>query len=154
MHRRTLHFGCYGDVLREADSLLAAGYERAGSWSLGQMGHHLAVVVEMSIDGFPTRPYAWPVRKVMRWLFLGRIQRHAVFRRRIPAPTFILPPDAADDRAGLERLRRATERFEAWGGPMQPSPVFGPLTAAEWRELHLWHCEHHLSFLHPRSGAP
>ena len=30
--------------------------------------------------------------------------------------------------------------------------VFGRLSPAQWREVHLWHCEHHLSFLLPKQA--
>jgi len=149
MDRRTLRFHSYDDALREADSLLASGYDRAGRWGLGQACHHLAAIMEMSLDGFPSR-FPWPVRLAARWFVLGQVLRHHVFRRRFPAPTFSLPPDTGDDPVGVERLRAAVGRLKEHPGTMQPSPVFGPLSPGQWREVHLWHCEHHLSFLIPR----
>jgi hypothetical protein len=152
MERRTLRYHDYDDVLRDAESLLSSGYDRAGNWGLGHAAHHLATIMEMSLDGFPSL-FPWPVRLAARWLVLGRVLRHRVFRRRVPAPSFARPPDDAEDRAGVDRLRAVTERLERHTGPMQPSPVFGTLTPEQWREVHLWHCEHHLSFLLPRAGG-
>jgi hypothetical protein len=152
MERREVRFGDYDAVLADAEALLAGGYARAGSWTLGQAAHHLAAIMEGSLDGFPSR-LPWPVRLVARWFVLGRILRHRVFRRRVPAPAFSLPPAGADDREGLARLRSAIARLQAHQGELQPSPVFGRLTPAQWREVHLWHCEHHLSFLLPSEGT-
>jgi hypothetical protein len=86
-----------------------------------------------------------------RWFALGKILRHRVFHRRFPAPAYMQPAATQDDPAALERLRQVIGRLKAHTGPMQPSPVFGKLTPEQWREVHLWHCEHHLSFLIPRS---
>jgi hypothetical protein len=152
MERRTLRFHDFDQVLRDADGLLAAGYSRAGNWCLAQVADHLSRAVAMSLDGFPTL-YVWPVRLVARWFVLPRILRHKVFRRRVPAPKFLLPADAVDDRAAIERFRAVVDRFAQHTGPLHPSPIFGTLGRDEWREVHLWHCEHHFSFLHPRPGT-
>jgi hypothetical protein len=149
MERRTLRLPSYDAVFAEAAALLAWGYDRAGTWGLGQVCHHLAAVMEQSLDGFPSR-FSWPVRLVARWFVLGRVLKHRVFRRRFPAPLSLQPPAVADDREGLERLRAVIDRLKGHAGAMHPSPVFGRLTAEQWREVHLWHCEHHLSFLLPR----
>ena len=152
MDRRALRLHNYDAILAEAAALLASGYDRVGSWGLGQVCHHLAAVMEQSLDGFPSRS-PWPVRLVARWFVLGRVLRHRVFRRRFPAPTFLQPPAVSDDREGLDRLRAAVERLKSHAGPMQPSPVFGRLSPGQWREVHLWHCEHHLSFLLPKASS-
>src|SRR5262249_26306599 len=127
MERRTLRLADYDAILREAEALLRAGYERAGNWGLGQVCDHLATIMEMSLDGVPGR-FPWPVRLVARWLFLPRILRHRVFRRRFPAPAFALPADSADDARGVLRLRAALARLKGHAGQMQPSPAFGRLS--------------------------
>src|SRR5262249_10815076 len=152
MERRALRLPGYDAVLAEAAALLASSYDRVGHWGLGEVCHHLAAVMEKSLDGFPSR-YPWPVRLVARWLVLGRVLRHRVFRRRFPAPAFLQPPAVGGGREGLGRLRAAVGRLKGPGGAMQPSPVFGRLSPEQWREVHLWHCEHHLSFLRPLGPA-
>jgi hypothetical protein len=152
MERRTVRFTSFDEALRDGEALMAGGYDRAGNWGLAQVSDHLALVIGMSVDGFPSRA-PWPVRFLARWLVLPRIFRHQVFRRRVAAPKYVVPPDTSDDRAALQRLRTAIDHFRGHTGEMAPSPFFGPLTTDEWREVHLWHCEHHLSFLLPRSGA-
>jgi hypothetical protein len=151
MERRTVRFPGYDDVVAEAESLLASGYDRAGNWGLAQVCHHLAAVMEMSLDGFPSR-FPWFVRLGARWFVLGSILKHRVFRRRVAAPQFLLPPDPADEATALARLQAAVERLKGHAGEMQPSPVFGRLSPEQWREVHLWHCEHHFSFLRPRGA--
>ena len=149
MERRTIRFHTLAEVTAETERLLAAGYDRVGVWSLGQICDHMAIVTTMSMDGFPSK-MPWPVRVAARWIFLKRILAHHVFRKRMPAPKYVLPPANSDDAAGVERLRAALQRFGAHTGPFAPSPIFGDLTPEQWREIHLWHCEHHLSFLLPK----
>jgi hypothetical protein len=151
MERRTLRFPSYDDVLTEAESLLAAGYDRAGNWGLGQVCHHLATVMEMSLDGFPSR-FPWFMRLGARWFVLGSVLKHRVYRQQFSAPKYLLPPDSADEREALARLQAVVERLKVYTGEMKPSPIFGGLSPEQWREVHLWHCEHHFSFLRPKGG--
>src|SRR5690349_4688262 len=104
MERRTLRLPDYDALLADADHLLARGYDRAGNWNLGQVCYHLAALMELSLDGFPAR-FPWPVRLLARWFSMPRILRHEVFRRRFPAPAFVVPPEVADDEAGGGQLR-------------------------------------------------
>jgi hypothetical protein len=149
--RRTIRFHDFDEVLADADALLAKEYERAGNWGLGQVCNHLAATMEMSLDGFPSL-MPWPVRVVARRFALKKVLQHEPFRRTAPAPAYLLPPESNDDRVGVERLRAAIARLKAHVGEMKPSPVFGQLSPEEWREVHLWHCEHHLSFLRALPG--
>jgi Protein of unknown function (DUF1569) len=146
--RRPLRFHSYDDVWADAKALTTSGYERAGSWSLGQVCDHLARTMELSLDGFPSM-FPWPVRLAARWFVLGKVMKHRPYRRQFRAPSYLLPA-TDEDQAGLEQLRKAIDRLKNHAGEMWPHPVFGQLTPNEWQELHLWHCEHHFSFLHPR----
>jgi hypothetical protein len=151
MERRKIRLADYDAVLAEVEALRASGYDRAGNWGLGSGCHHLAAVMTMSLDGFP-RVLPWPARVLFRWFFLPRMLRHGVFRGRFPAPSWIQPPPALEDETGVERLRAVIERLKQHTGAMKPSPLFGMLTPEQWREVHLWHCEHHLSYLLPRKA--
>jgi hypothetical protein len=151
MRRRPLRFHDFDQALADAHGLLAAGYDRAGAWSLAQVADHLTKVITFSLDGFPSL-MPWPMRLAARWFALGAILRHEVFRSRFAAPSYLMPADGLADRDAVERLRAAVGRFTAHAGPLHPSPAFGPLTPEQWREVHLWHCEHHLSFLLPRAA--
>jgi Protein of unknown function (DUF1569) len=152
MERRVVRFTSYDDLLRDAEALAGFDYDRAGNWDLAQICNHLATVMEMSLDGFPAR-YPWFVRLVARWFFLGKMLRHQVSRKRFPAPAYMQPPDSHDDRAAVERLRTAVKRLNDHTGSLQPSPIFGKLTPEQWCEVHLWHGEHHLSFLQAKATA-
>ena len=152
MERRTLRFHDFAQALQDADALLASGYTRAGNWGLAEVADHLCRVIGLSLDGFPIR-YPWPMRIVARWFALPRILRHRVFRMRMTSPQCLMPTAAEDDRTAVERLRAVIDRFGRHTRELQPHPVFGTLSRDEWREVHLWHCEHHFSFLHPRSAA-
>src|SRR5579885_2208924 len=99
--RRTLRFHDYDDILADAEALAAKGYDREGQWGLGQACDHLAAIMELSIDGFPSK-LPLPVRVLARWIALGGILKHRQLNRRFPAPDYALPPDAVEDRAGLE----------------------------------------------------
>lgn len=152
MERRTLKVGALTDAAREARSLLTGGYQRAGKWSLGQVCTHLATVITMSLDGFPWYlpwPFYWPVR----WFALSSVLRREVWRSSVTAPKFLMPPDAVEDAEGVAKLETAAGRFVGHTGQFHASPIFGPLTPEQWREVHLWHCEHHLSFLLPGRGG-
>jgi hypothetical protein len=152
MPRRTVRFSDFDQVLADADRLLAGGYDRAGNWGLAQVADHLAKVITFSIDGFPSL-MPWFMRLGARWFALGAILRHKVFRWSFAAPKYLLPADGVADRDAVERLRGAVERYKAHSGPLHPSPAFGALTNEQWREVHLWHSEHHLSFLLPREAG-
>jgi hypothetical protein len=148
MERRTLRFLDFDQVLQDAERLLSADYHRGGKWGLAQIADHLDRVITLSLDGFPMR-FPWPMRLVARWFVLPRILRHKVFRLKMTAPQCLMPGENDDDRPAVDRLRAAVERFSRHTGPLAPSPIFGELSHQQWREVHLWHCEHHLSFLHP-----
>jgi hypothetical protein len=148
--RRTLRFTSYDEILADAEALAAKGYDRAGAWGLGQACDHLAKTMERSLDGFPDK-MPLPFRVLARWVALGGILKHRQTNRKFPAPAYLQPPDAADDRAGLDRLRSAVGRLKGHAGPMQVHPAFGKVTPEQWREIHLWHSEHHLSYLSPRA---
>ena len=75
--------------------------------------------------------------------------RHETLRYTFASPAYLLPPEGNDDWPGIERLRAVVLRLKGHVGEMHPSPAFGRLSTEQWREVHLWHCEHHLSFLRP-----
>lgn len=148
MTRRRLQFADFAAVLAEADGLIVTGYDRLGQWSLGQMATHLAIVSEMARQGFPWY-LPWPIYWPVRWFALPGVLRREAITIRIPGPKFAMPPGAIDDRAGVERLRAALITLDGPGDKFYPSPIFGPLTREQWKQVTLWHCEHHLGFLVP-----
>ena len=154
--RRALRFDTFDEVIADVRRL-ELGYRRAGNWTLGQACDHLARFMRFSLDGFPPgfrlpAPLAWLMRRVM--LSPKSLQKPMPGGMR--APKFLLPPppeagvDArAVDRAAADRLVEQCRRVKVHGGEFFPSPLFGRLRPAVWRQVHLNHCAHHLGFLVP-----
>src|SRR5262249_49853098 len=130
--------------------LQTSGYDRAGKWGLAQVADHLSTVIEMSRKGFPW-VMPWPITALLRWLVLGSMLRRERFKRSVSTPKYMQPSPDADETAALTRLRAAIEQFEGPDEKVFPSPIFGRLTREQWRQVHLWHCEHHFSFLVPKT---
>lgn len=147
--RRPLSFARLDDVMPEVDRLLA-GYERRGAWSLGQVCQHLAVALQLTVEGGGRRG-PWVLRAVIGPI----IRRHILRTGRIPGgikvPHPRLTPSAeADDRAEAESLRATIRLFLAEPGPFATHPSLGAMDADQWRRFHCIHCAHHLSFLRPK----
>ena len=153
--RRALTFDTLGAAVRDAEHLLAAGYDRAGTWDLAQCLDHLAAWLTYPVSGFPTAPL--PIRLMLAVVrrTLGRGMLTKYLREGMPAgkptmPQSVTPP-GGDPAAALGRFRAAVSRFRAHGGDYLPSPLFGPLTRDEALKVQLAHAAHHLSFLVPKT---
>lgn len=154
--RRTLRFGSLAEVLADAERVAAADragkLRRAGNWSAGQNFTHLAAFMNYPYDGYPPE-----LEKGPPWVFrtLAKMMKHRFLTK--PLPSGFKIPKTKDGTVGqenvpadegLRQLKAAAARLEK-GPPAMDNPVFGPLTHQEWINLHLRHCELHLSFLHP-----
>ena len=94
-----------------------------------------------------TQPVPWFVKvmaRLMRKKFVTRPMPRNFRVGGVEAGTYGTEVVAFDD--GLRRFRAAIDRLER-EAPTRPSPVFGPLTHEEWKNLHLRHAELHLGFL-------
>ena len=148
--RRKLKFESLEAVLEEAERLAAAPRMKAlGNWSPGQVFHHLAATMNLSIDGHKHRP-PW----FIRWL--GPVMRNGILKKGM-SPGFKLPQPIAsilisegdvETAAGLAVLREAVRRLKR-EAHREPHGFFGKLTHQQWDQLHLRHAELHLSFLVP-----
>jgi hypothetical protein len=68
---------------------------------------------------------------------------------KIPASGQSLLPDKdVSDAAGLQQLRAAVDRL-AHETPTAPHPLLGKMAPEEVGQLHLRHCELHMSFVVP-----
>jgi hypothetical protein len=153
--RRPLRFDTLADAVRDAESLLANGYDKVGNWSLGQCCGHLANWLSYPIDGFPKiplllRPVMWVMQKTIGRPRYEQYVREQAFPTGGPTIPQSVPAPDTDDADGVAKLKAAAERYEAHTGPVHPSPLFGPLTKDEARKIQLVHCAHHLSFLAPK----
>ena len=105
---------------------------------------HCALSIAASIDGYPAlKP--WLVRATVGAL----VKRRFLSRRAMshdtsaPLPGGATVPDRplAEARAALVA---AIARFRAHAGPLQPHPVYGACTRAEYETLHAIHVADHL----------
>ena len=152
--RRKLTFATLDDVVRDAENLLAKGYDRAGNWDLAQVCFHLAEWLRYPLDGFPKPPLLMrPLFWVARHTIAGAALRKALDKGELPPGSPTLKPSVAppggDAAAMVAKLKEVAERFAANTGPIHPSPLFGAMTKDEALKLQLVHCAHHLSFLVP-----
>jgi hypothetical protein len=146
--RRTVQYASFDEVLADAERLVRARAATTGNWSLDQILGHVAIAMEMSVDGF-VGMVPWPLRLVGQYIFKPMILKYGM------KPGFKLPADAekrsvpargVDPNAALERLRRAVQRLRSVP-KRQPHPFFGPMPAAEWDRVHLRHAALHMSFI-------
>lgn len=148
MQRRVLDFTSIDEVIADLDRLEREGYTKLGKWDLAQACDHLGFYVAGSLDGFDfTVP--WVVRALIGRPLLKRLLRTRGMGKGGPTVPKSVPPPGADEHEAVARFKALLERFRDHPGAYRPSPFFGALSRDEWRELHLIHGAHHLSFLVP-----
>lgn len=147
--RQSLEFGDLSEAVAHGRSLQDTGYQQLGNWSLGQVCNHLAGTMEFSIDGFPST-LPTPVAAVMRTAFFYvPFMPRIISRLRAPTLPALAQADPVEDAAGLQRLADAVARVSAANIEFQRNPILGRLTPEQWHRFHVWHAQHHLSFLKP-----
>ncbi|MHC5538188.1 DUF1569 domain-containing protein [Singulisphaera rosea] len=146
--RRDLSFESLDEVMPEVERLLA-GHSMVGTWTLGQVLHHLSEGIRLSVEG-PAGP-AEPTRE--QDVFRRRLLRSGRFpeKAEIPVPSMV-PPEGLDAHAEAEALRTAIARLVSSEGPFPPHPKLGPLQKEEWLRFHSIHCAHHLRFAVPAAA--
>lgn len=145
------------DVVRYMEQLELSGYQQAGQWDLAAICSHLEIWMRYCLDGFP--PVSFPQSLIvflLRNTVAPGMLRKAIETRSMPAgsPTLpeTIPLNGQSPREALNRYRETVERFERHTGPMQASPLFGKQDHEAYRQLHLVHAIHHLSFLKPKAA--
>src|SRR5437762_1751832 len=140
--RRPLRFDSVDDIAAEVERLAQCKQVKTlGNWSSGQVVEHLAMTMNNSIDGFPSFVPA-PLRLFLRLFMKRRIlttPMGAGFKLPAKAAEHMLPKPTDWDVA-LTNFRRAMQRLKSETRRM-PHPAFGPLTSAEWDQLHCRHSE-------------
>jgi len=149
MPRRTLSFSDFPSVAADLDRLHKGGYEKAGQWDLAQICDHLSYFIEGSLDGHAFR-VPWLIRVLFGRMVLKRILKTRQMRTGVHTPQDPLPRPGGDEAAAVTRLKSVLDRLDKHQGELHRSPFFGYLTPQQWRDLHLIHCGHHLSFLVPQ----
>ena len=149
--RRDIEFQSFGEALAEVDRLLNGRYERRGNWDLAQACDHLAYSFEGSVRGFdfgaPRIVQALVGQYALRYVLKNR---RAPFRPRVPKR--LEPPSGKDPVASADRLKESIREFES-AAEVARHPFFGKISHDQWRQVHLFHCAHHLAFLHPVPAA-
>ena len=154
--RRKLNFATLDEVVADAENLLAQGYDKAGNWDLAQVCGHLAEWMRFPVEGFPKLPLLLrPMFRLMR-MTVGKSMRAKIlaegFATGVRTMPQTVPPPGGDPAAAVAKLKEAAERFQAYTGPIHPSPLFGAMNKEDARQLQLRHCAHHLSFLVPHTS--
>lgn len=154
VQRRQLSFASFDEVIRDAENLLAKGYDRAGKWDLAQCCGHLSAWLRYPVEGFPKAPL--PIRMMLGVVrpLMGRRMLEKYLREGMPAGKPTMPQSVSapgrDDAAAVADLKTAVARFRDHPGEYLPSPLFGQLTRDEAMRVQLAHAAHHLNFLVPR----
>jgi hypothetical protein len=65
----------------------------------------------------------------------------------VKIPKHRIPPPQTDEQAAVKHLTDAIAAYESYDGELAPHPFFGKISRDTWREIHLIHMAHHLSFL-------
>jgi hypothetical protein len=155
--RRSVGFNDLDEVVRDAESLLAKGYDKAGQWDLAQVCNHLAEWLRFPVEGFPRAPapiraMLWMMRKTIgRKKLLGYITTKCFPAGKPTMPQTVFEP-GGDATEAVAKVRKSVEALKAYTGEIVPSPLFGAMTKDEAVQMQLVHCAHHLSFLVPKTN--
>jgi hypothetical protein len=157
VRRRRLEFATLDEAVRDAEDLLAKGYEKAGNWDLSQCCHHLTEVMTYPIDGFPRTPFpmnvaAWFLKHTVAPGWLKKVLETGVWPTGTPTDERTVPAPGGNEAAEVARFRQAVGRLLTHTGPFRESPLFGMLDKETLVKLHRIHTAHHLSFLVPKAG--
>lgn len=153
--RRELKFATLDEAVRDAESLLVRGYERAGNWDLAQCCHHLAVLMGWPIDGFlpmsfPRRATAWLLKRTIARRWLRKVLASGAWPTGTPTDERTFPTPGCTEAKAVAMLRQAVDRLVTYTGPFTESRLFGMPEKETLVKLHRIHTAHHLSFLVPR----
>lgn len=148
--RRSVHYQSYDELLADAEQLSIQPTRAIGNWSVGQILRHLALSMDVMIDGAPFS-LPGPVQFLIRILLKGRLLKNGLRPGfRIPAKASSLVPPETTPGEGLALLRTAIERLRSTSR-RAPHPAFGVCSSRDWDEFQLRHCELHMSFIVPEN---
>lgn len=133
------------DALRWLDRVEKSPSPRTtGAWPLGSVLEHLAQSIEMSVDGFPqprSEMFQRTVGSAAFAVFKWRGQMSHGLAEPIPgAPALAY---GTHWQPGVQRLRRAIERFNAYNGPLKPHFAYGALSKTDFALAHRLHIANH-----------
>jgi hypothetical protein len=147
VQRRHLDFQDFDAVRGDIEHLRAHGYQKTGNWDLVQICDHLSATMYGSLHGFSFQA-PWLVRKLLAPLVLRRILKTRQLRAGVRVPQMDPPANTEPEKA-IARCLDLLREVQQHRGDFQVHPFFGKLASEHWRQLHLIHSAHHLSFLVP-----
>jgi hypothetical protein len=147
MNQRFLTFGSPKDVITEVNHL-RKGYAQSGNWSLPQICWHLNFASSRNMEpppylDVPKRPET--AEALQRVLKAGRIPAG------VQGPERAMPPTDISESIFDDFFSTMT-RLDTFTGPFRPHPMFGEMSLADGKRVHLIHCAHHLGFLSPTAN--
>lgn len=149
MERRKLVFESYDDLIAELERLRNSECEQLGNWNLGGICSHLNFYYSRSLDGFGSM-LPWVIRTFMGrpalWWQLRNDYKPGSMTvpKSVPKGDYDVNETLGESISLLKRLKEAKE--------LHPSSFFGPMTVDQWKQMHLRHSAHHLSFLVPQTS--
>ena len=156
--RRTLQFARLGDALADAQRLAAGRIETTGNRSPEEIITHLAVAIELNLDGVDPSIIPLPLRVVGRLAGgpIGRYLASHPMRPGVttgPAATSVFWPAVDGDLPEtIDRYAAAIRRLHQ-AETLPKHPLFGTMTPEQAEQFHCRHAELHLSFLHGAGDA-
>ncbi len=148
--RRTVRYATLEEFKQDLDALLEGGCETIGNWSLAQIIDHLGSTFHVSIDGTPFKA-PWFARTFISPF----LKNSALIKPMRPGIQLgkkaqkYMPKEDVTLEAALEKVRSGLARLEH-ELPVADHPFFGKMASEEWMQLHLRHCELHMSFIVPK----
>jgi len=149
MERRAIDFHSWDEVLSDVRGLERSGYKLVGDWHLGQVCDHLTISMTSTMDGFDSQ-LPWLVRRILGPMFFKKTMRTRSIKAGYKAPPQFIPSPDVEDHHSVETFKQVVERYQSFSGPYPEHPAFGRLDSEQWRDFHLIHASHHLSFLVPK----
>lgn len=132
--------------MTRAVAQLAAGAApaTAGPRSLASALWHVAAGIDCSLDGYPQHK-PWIFQRTVGRLVLRRFLQAGRMRHDLGAAIpGLAEPEPASLAEASARLHQAWQRFERHRGPCADHFAYGPVTHAQYAQLHAMHLADHL----------
>ncbi|MGH7179776.1 MAG: DUF1569 domain-containing protein [Tepidisphaeraceae bacterium] len=149
LRRRDITYRDFDEVTADAEMLANAGYERAGHWGLAEVCDHLSRYMRQSLEGFEDSRN-WVMRRIVGPTLGRRILRTRRMPGGVITPAALRPSTGRDEREAVTELKEWIGRVST-ATDFRGVAEFGPLSPEQWRQVHLIHAAHHMSFLVPRN---
>ena len=151
--RRRIRFNSFDELIAEIDRLHTGGYDRVAEWDLARCCEHMTRVMRASLDGFGHIPVPLWMRCLGRCVFKPAVLLTGRMPRRFPTAKEMVAEDddVRPEATAVSHCIATIREVAAHDGPFEPSPLFGRMSPAQWRRMHLVHAAHHFSFLVPRT---